>query len=425
MSQIIKTYSQLPPKVKQAINNTAANAARAAVNQVRKQATLKANSQARSRTSRTRNGMRIYSPNDMIETKSFAPVSFATSWTSGNKSLRVHQTEVIGRVSANSTWFPSWNNNYSVATFPINPANPRSFPWLSYIARLYDKYRFYKLRFIYVNSVSTQQEGNVMMSLDYDTLDAAPANLVQASQLAKYKLTPIYYPADFSVPVTHPGNNQWLYTFDLSATSSTVDLKTYNLGNFFLALDGVPQDGKDYGYLAVEYDVELLDKNPITADSVFASLTYDSAAAAAKRDRSNVDPADTMQVTTVWETPSADTGEVPLTINFSEDVPVGAKARLTMYVNCTVKNSDSSQHNVTFSTPVVPDNCSVLTQRTKNIQANANTVVQIMTYLALDIEVPSNRSVTLTMRLGTYGKFNHTDTDANAWYVDLMSYTYA
>jgi hypothetical protein len=294
MSKLIKSYNQLPSNVKQSINNVAAKAATAAIKQVQNQVTRTKQSRARARTTRTRNGVRIYTPNDVVENKAIAPVSYATTWTSGNKSLRIHQTEVIGKVTANTTWFPSWNENYSVATFPINPANPRTFPWLSYIARLYDKYRFHSLKFVYVNAVSTQTEGNIMMSLDYDTLDAAPADLVQASQLAKYKLSPLYCPADFVVPVNHPGNNSWLYTFDLSASSSTVDLKTYNLGNFFLSLDGVPQDGKDYGYLAVEYDVELLDKNPVI--EVFASKTWDSAAAAAKRTRSNVDPADTMIV---------------------------------------------------------------------------------------------------------------------------------
>lgn len=264
--------------------------------------------------------MRIYSPNDVVESKAVAPVSYATTWTSGNRSLRVHQTEVIGKVSANSTWFPSWNDKYSVATFPINPANPKTFPWLSYIARLYDKYRFYGLKFMFVNAVSTQTEGNLMMSLDYDTLDVAPANLVQASQLAKYKVSPLYCPCEFSIPVNHPGNSPWLYTFDLSATTNTVDLKTYNLGNFFLSLDGVPQDGKDYGYLAVEYDVELLDKNPVI--DTFASKTWDSSAPISKRARSNVDPADTMEVTTTAaRTATAEN------VAISCDAPIGSKVR--------------------------------------------------------------------------------------------------
>jgi hypothetical protein len=296
MSKIVKSYNQLPQNVKQSINNVATKAATAVVKQVQNQITSTKQSRARARTTRTRNGQRIYTPSDVVENKAIAPVSYATTWTSGNKSLRVHQTEVICKVKANKTLFPYFHENYSVAAFPINPASPRTFPWLSYIARLYDKYRFHSLKFIYVNSVSTQQEGNLMMSLDYDTLDAAPKSLVEASQLAKFKLCPLYCPAEFPVPVSHPGNDTWLYTFDLIASKGGVDLKTYNLGNLFISLDGVPQNDKDYGYLAVEYDVELLDKNPVI--DVFASKTFDlSFLFPNKKARSNVDPADTMTVT--------------------------------------------------------------------------------------------------------------------------------
>jgi hypothetical protein len=338
MSKIVKSYNQLPPNVKQSINNVASKAATAVVKQVQNQITSSKQSRARARTTRTRNGMRIYTPNDIVENKAIAPVSYATTWTSGNKSLRVHQTEVVCKVKANKTLFPYFHENYSVAAYPINPASPRTFPWLSYIARLYDKYRFHSLKFIYVNSVSTQTEGNLMMSLDYDTLDAAPKSLVEASQLAKFKLCPFYCPAEFSVPVSHPGNDTWLYTFDLLASQGNVDLKTYNLGNLFISLDGVPQDDKDYGYLAVEYDVELLDKNPVV--DVFASKTFDlSFLFPQKKARSNVDPADTMAVTidakrTYKKYESMELWRPTDSVTLSCDAPVDSKVRCVFAVNC-------------------------------------------------------------------------------------------
>lgn len=420
MSKAIKTYNQLPPNVKQAINNTAAKAARAVVSQAQNLVTQKKASQNRRRTTRTRNGMRIYAPNDVVETKSIAPVSYATTWTSGNKSLRIHQTEVIGRVSANSTWFPSWNDNYSVATFPINPANPKTFPWLSYIARLYDKYRFHGLRFIYVNSVSTQQEGNIMLSLDYDTLDAAPNNLVEASQLAKYKLTPIYYPADFSVPVNHPGNNPWLYTFDLSATTNTVDLKTYNLGNLFLAIDGVPQDGKDYGYLAVEYDVELLDKNPVL--NLFASQTFDTSAVPAKKNRSNVDPADTMQLDISW--PAAEEeGERrrPLTITFSDNVTVGTKARVAIYLEAPLYSELGTELPMNFSSIIdrIEGEYTVLDSTHPTSTAIKATVAG---WFNFDITVGETRTTSMYI-YSDYGAYDFEEPDK--YKCCCTSYTYA
>jgi hypothetical protein len=418
MSKIIKTYNQLPPKVKQSINNVAAKAATSAVKQVQNSINRNRQSKARNRTTRTRNGMRIYSPNDVVESKAVAPVSYATTWTSGNRSLRVHQTEVIGKVSANSTWFPSWNDKYSVATFPINPANPRTFPWLSYIARLYDKYRFYGLKFMFVNAVSTQTEGNLMMSLDYDTLDAAPANLVQASQLAKYKVSPLYCPCEFSIPVSHPGNSNWLYTFDLSATTNTVDLKTYNLGNFFLSLDGVPQDGKDYGYLAVEYDVELLDKNPVI--DTFASKTYDSSGLISKRNRSNVDPADTMEVTLGWSQPSS-TGlyNSDLTIGFSEDVGVGSKVRASVYLTAPVTSSSSAPIN--FGAPTVDDSTTLIEYNLPSFNSAGGTATG---WFNFDIEVPKSRTCTVTVPIAS-GSYNTAASSTSNYKAYCTAFTYA
>lgn len=359
-----------------------------------------------------------------METKSIAPVSYATTWTSGNRSLRVHQTEVIGRVSANSTWFPGWNDKYSVATFPINPANPKTFPWLSYIARLYDKYRFYGLRFIYVNSVSTQTEGNLMMSLDYDTLDAAPANLIEASQLAKYKVSPLYCPCDFSIPVNHPGNSNWLYTFDLSATTNTVDLKTYNLGNVFLSLDGVPQDGKDYGYLAVEYDVELLDKNPVI--NVFASLTYDSGAPAAKRERSNVDPADTMELTATWAPPSDDSTTNTCTLTFSDNVSVGTKCRVLLSVTAAVENTTSTSKNIGISSAAVSEAASILgSQKTQGSGTSTSSTSKAGMVLNLDVIVPEAKTITATYTTITSSVFKKLGVHDDYYTVQAMAYSYA
>jgi hypothetical protein len=329
---------------------------------------------------------------------------------------------VIGKVTANDTWFPSWNDKYSVATFPINPANPKTFPWLSYIARLYDKYRFYGIKFMFVNAVSTQTEGNLMMSLDYDTLDEAPANLVQASQLAKYKVSPLYCPCEFAIPVNHPGNSNWLYTFDLSATTNTVDLKTYNLGNFFLSLDGVPQDGKDYGYLAVEYDVELLDKNPVI--DTFASKTWDSSAPVAKRSRSNVDPADTMDVAITYEMPEAQTQKNACTFTFSKDVTIGSKCRLNAYITAFF-TSESSTNKLAEFASVDAGNQTVLAFDSDQTLVTNTSGKNTSCLVCLDITVPEDRSVTINLTTSTDSAFYHGTSPYAKYQCHAMAYTYA
>lgn len=278
---------------------------------------------------RTRMGQRIYDPEDFTTTKAIAPVAYATTWGSGAKSMRIKQTEIIGKLNADSKSF--WEKlpftqigDYSAVTIPINPANPNSFPWLSYIARLYDKYRFHSLRFRYINAVPTSQNGNIAFALDYDTLDEPPQNIIHASQLAKYQIGPTYCPQEFNIPVNHPGNNPWLYTFDVNVDTKTIDMKTYNLGNVYLIIDGVPHGSStQLGWVAVDYDVELLDKNPVVNDAVFASKTWDLGLPAAKKSRSNVDPADTMEVTVdISGSPSG-----PWTVSLLSDLDQGTLVR--------------------------------------------------------------------------------------------------
>jgi hypothetical protein len=261
-----------------------------------------------------------------------------------------------------------------------------------------------------------------MMSLDYDTLDAAPASLVEASQLAKYKLTPIYYPADFSVPVSHPGNNPWLYTFDLSATANTVDLKTYNLGNFFLALDGVPQNGKDYGYLAVEYDVELLDKNPVINTAVFASKTYDSGSPVSKKNRSNVDPADTMDVETTWLKATGSTSPANrLSIRFSDNVEVGSKARVVIFLKAPVYSNISDTTTMGFGNIYPSGEAEVIETDHTTITAKEGV---ISGWYNLDITVPESRLSDFVVYVQNsyfgYDEGSESDYDSHC-----IAYTYA
>lgn len=356
---------------------------------------------------RTRGGNRV-NFNATTNWSAIAPVNYATVMQGGANSLRVRQTEIIGKIGANTSgwWSPSVDK-YSVFTLPINPANPTTFPWLSYIARLYDKYRFHSLTFRYINSVPTATRGNFMMALDYDTLDKAPSSLIEGSQLAKYQLTPVYVPTTFKIPVSHPGSRNWLYTFDLSATTNTVDLKTYNLGNLFIALDGLDPNGPaDFGYLAVEYDVELIDKNPVISD--FASKTFDNATKpVTKALRSSVDPADTMEVTTTYDSITN-----VVTFHFSDDCPAGAKARIF----CSLPFTADGDH---MPTPFLGDHfitpgCSILDTK---YYSKAPIEEPVILY-NLDITVPDTRLVELELKWDSYPeRFLEEE-------VMLMAYTY-
>lgn len=85
----------------------------------------------------------------------------------------VENDEYIGEVlGCNSTTVPV------IQTFPVNPGQVATFPWLSEQAAQWEKYRFEYLSFYYkpeVSGFATEgQSGKVIMTMDYDASDPAP-----------------------------------------------------------------------------------------------------------------------------------------------------------------------------------------------------------------------------------------------------------
>lgn len=184
------------------------------------------------------------------------PASSVPTWAGQSKSLRIHQMERIANVTSNGTT----SGAFKADSYSINPANSTTFPWLSSIAALFDKYKFHKLRFFFINNSPTSIAGNVTMAVDFDTLDSIPANGVAMSNLAKFTSFAPWKAEELVIPVNRPPNNTWLFT--AGTIPSGADAKTYNLGNFLISTEGITSTGYLAGYLCVEYDVELLDKNP-------------------------------------------------------------------------------------------------------------------------------------------------------------------
>lgn len=220
---------------------------------------LKQNKQLKNQVAQLKRSNAITKPSSTNKKKNQVPAATIPTWTGQSKSLRIHQMERIANVVANSTTAGA----FKADTYVMNPADSKTFPWLSSIAKLFDKYKFHKLRFFFINNSPTSIAGNVTMAVDFDTLDASPANGTQMSNLAKFSTFAPWKQEELTVPVNRPGNNTWLYTLDNQGTiPNPADLKTYNLGNFLISSEGISTTSYLVGYLCVEYDVELLDKNP-------------------------------------------------------------------------------------------------------------------------------------------------------------------
>jgi len=104
-------------------------------------------------------------------------VGNTVSSRTSRRDMIIEESEFIGAVTVAN------QPNYNVTQYPINPGQASTFPWLSTIAKQYEKYVIERLAFIYKKEVSEYatagQTGKVIMSVDYDAADAPPATKQQ------------------------------------------------------------------------------------------------------------------------------------------------------------------------------------------------------------------------------------------------------
>lgn len=187
-----------------------------------------------------------------------APVANAAiSSSKSQKSVNTHriqQTERIGTLVANGS------SDYSIVSQSVNPGT--TFPWLSNQAKMYDKYKFRKLRIHFKTSGPTVNFGTVGLGFDYNPLSGDPLDSVEFSQLTTWNIQSAWKNFSMSVDVTRP---LLPYFFTRTTRIGGSDLKTYDIGRLYIMFEGIPSSvtsGTILGYIEAEYDVDLIDKQP-------------------------------------------------------------------------------------------------------------------------------------------------------------------
>jgi len=178
------------------------------------------------------------------------PPRISTNNTNGRVTTTVKHREFISDIAAST--------EYAVTKYSINPGDSRTFPWLSRMAKLFETYKFRDLKFSYEPTCGSATPGSVNLAIDFDASDDAPPSKIQlmsyhnAKRISPWSAT------------TYVATHQDLSKFAISryTRASTqppnTDIKTYDVGNFFIAVSGV--DGAslpEVGELYVEYTVEL------------------------------------------------------------------------------------------------------------------------------------------------------------------------
>lgn len=159
----------------------------------------------------------------------------------------------------------STSNFVVLTTLQINPGLSSVFPWLSQLAALFEGYRFHRLRFSYETDAPTSAGGTQMMAMDYDAADNVPTTKQEILSMRGAVKAATWENFTFSA------NPKDMYTmgprkYVRTTTLTGVDIKTYDVGNFFQAAGGQASSALVYGELFVEYDVELFDPQTNTSN---------------------------------------------------------------------------------------------------------------------------------------------------------------
>jgi hypothetical protein len=137
-----------------------------------------------------------------------------------------------------------------LTNFPLNPSN---FPRLSAYAPIYEFYKFHKADILFQANQPTTATGEVLVSVDYDAKDNAPANSIAMMRNISATMANIY--SDCSLQIL--GSLSRIPRF-VTGEQTSPDLDQVTQAEIYVAVEGVTAAaGASLGYIIVQYDIEF------------------------------------------------------------------------------------------------------------------------------------------------------------------------
>lgn len=147
---------------------------------------------------------------------------------------------------------------FLISVFNINSGLVSSFPWLAQVASRFESYTFERLTYIYEPMVPTSTPGSLMMAIDFDATDSAPANKVTLMSYAGATRSSVFDSTRLSTTSIDRKKMVHERYVRSGALLGNNDIKTYDVGNLYVATVGTPNAVTTIlGELYVEYTVRL------------------------------------------------------------------------------------------------------------------------------------------------------------------------
>ncbi len=167
---------------------------------------------------------------------------------SNGNTTRISHSEFFASVTSAGT-------DFAVSSYPCNPGVASMFPWLSQVACRYETYKFRRLQFEYHTRAATSQVGTIGLVFDFDAEDSAPTSQMMALSYHDKCADSPWKDQCVQLDLVQGDRLPVRYT-RAGSPSSDYDIKTYDIGNLHVFVDGVAAS-TNLGLLEVRYVVDL------------------------------------------------------------------------------------------------------------------------------------------------------------------------
>lgn len=183
------------------------------------------------------------------------------SVTAFGNGVRIVHKELVSTVFAATTIGSTAAFSSGQSVFQVNAACGSAFPWLSSIAPSYDKYRFRRLKLVYVPMCATNSIGRVTLLYDPDSTDPIP---LERQSLSSYQCSTEGAPwALQQLDCALDTPEDWYYTDSTNVGTATGPTNALlDQGQFFGVSYLCANSTDALGEIYVVYDVELKDPQP-------------------------------------------------------------------------------------------------------------------------------------------------------------------
>lgn len=196
--------------------------------------------------------------------------------TDGKRGIRIMEREFLGDIYAGN--LVSGSTEFTNSVYPINPGDPRTFPWLSHIASNFDQWKPNGIIFEFKSTSSSfngasQALGVVVAATDYDVLDEPYSNKIEM-ETADYSNS-CKASDDLMHGIECEAKERPDSVFFVRHQPNPTDsLRFYDLGNFQLATKGMSAADVVLGELWITYDITFYKKQLNTVPRVSGWQLY-------------------------------------------------------------------------------------------------------------------------------------------------------